>query len=278
MAIHGDRRAIEAVASLGEPTLPLEIIVVNTGTGSLREMLGATLDRVVLVESPNRRLPGGTRNLGLAEARAPIIAFLAADCLAAPGWVACRIAAHETAEAVASAILPAPDDNGRISVAALASHMLTYSRRDPALPAGRAVRYGASYRRDLLARHGTFLEDRLVGEDTEFNTRLAEPPAWAPDVVTLHRNSTRMGTALAEAWERGGRLQRWMQGRGSYPTARSLRWAAGAALDALLLLKDVPARRRGSLMAATPLVWCLALARIGGALWQAARSPRVTTD
>ena len=61
------------------PTQPFRSrsIVVNTGFGSLRASLAEALDRVVLIESPRLRMPDGTRNLGLAEARGPIVTFLA---------------------------------------------------------------------------------------------------------------------------------------------------------------------------------------------------------
>lgn len=274
MAIHADAGAAEAVASLADPTLSIEVIVVNTGFGSLRSSLAEALDRVVLIESPRLRMPGGTRNLGLAEARGPIVAFLAADCLATTGWAARRMAAHVNTEAVASAILPAPAANGRVTLASLAVHMLIYCRRDPDAPVDRTMRYGVSYRREIFTRHGTFVEDRVVGEDTEFNTRLPVPPTWDPGIVTLHRNPASFAAALADSWQRGARLRQWMTSNASRPTARSMRWTVNGAVDAMTMLKHASAERRGSLFAAAPLVWCLALARIGGALWQSGRQTR----
>src|SRR5690606_12100931 len=163
-----------------------------------------------------------------------------ADCLATPGWAARRIAAHQQAEAVASAILPAPAGSGRVRASSLAIHMLMYCRRDPAFPPERTVRYGVSCRREVFARHGTFLEDRAVGEDTGFNERLPALPAWDPGIVTLHHNPKSLAAGLADSWQRGARLQHWMRSQSPHPTARTVRWAIGAAVDAMTMLKYAP--------------------------------------
>lgn len=276
MAIDGDKGATQAVASLQDPALPIEVIVVNTGHGTLGERLGEMLEFVVLVESPNRRLPGGTRNLGVAASTAPVIAFLAADCVATPGWSANRLLTHRNAEAVASAILPMPRADGSVSLVSQAVHVLQYWRRDPDCAPDRTARYGVSYCRDTLSRHGPFSEDTLVGEDTELNARLSDVPVWEPGVVTLHRNPDQLGVAILDSWRRGVKLRRWMSTRAARPTGRAVLWSYGAARDAIALLHYVHPQRRSSIKAALPLVWLLALARIGGVLSQVAYRPPPT--
>ena len=266
MAIHGDARVVDAVGSLQSDTVMVEIIVVNTGARSLRSLLETTLDRIVLVESPALRLPGGTRNLGVLEARGSVVAFLAADCLAGPGWIDRRLAAHRIAPAVASAILPTPDRDDHVPLTSLASHMLVYARRDAEYPGPRTVRYGVSYHREVLTRHGPFLEDRMDGEDTEFNHRLPEPPVWDSAVVTLHRNPSTLAAALADARHRGVRLINWTSANTRYPTLRALRRIAGTFYYALTMLVYLKGSRRGALLAATPLVCLLALTQVVGAL------------
>ena len=278
MAIHGDPRAAEAIASLADPAIAIEIIVVNTGHGSLQQTLGNALECVVLVESPRLCMPGGTRNLGVAEATAPVVAFLAADCLATTGWAFHRIVAHQRAEAVSSPILPAPSANGRVPLASLAVHMLMYCRRDPDYPAVKTARYGASYASALFTRHGRFAEDLMVGEDSQFNARLAVPPVWAPAVLTLHRNPITVGVALSDAYRRGALLYDWSVAATSHPIGRSLRRIAGAFAYAMSMLVRLPANRCGALLAAAPLAGILALAQAAGAISRIGGRPSATGD
>jgi glycosyltransferase involved in cell wall biosynthesis len=276
MAIHSDARTLEAIASLRDETVSAEIIVVNTGSGSLRGSLAGLLDRIVLIERSRPGLPGLTRNLGLAETHAPIVAFLAADCLATPGWLARRIAAHAEAAAVASAIRPALAADGRVSLSSWASCMLLHPRRWPEYPADGALRAGVSYARELFDRHGTFLEDVRIDEDTEFNRRLPKRPAWAPSIVTQHRYPVTPTAACVDAFRRGQRLHGWMSVHTGWSTVWALRRAAGALWYAMSVIPHAAASERGTLIAAAPLVWVLALAYAAGALSQIGKRPQIT--
>src|SRR5688572_27866311 len=209
MAINGDARVADAVASLMVQDVPLETVVVNSGGGSLRPHLVNYLDRIILVEADALRLPGGTRNLGIEATAAPVVAFLAADCMAPSGWARARLVAYEAGNrAVASALRPAPDASGKVPLASWASYALLHVRRAPEVPAAAAARYGASYNRELFATYGLFREDLRIGEDSEFNARVALDAhlAWAPDIVTLHRYPGTIAAGLRDAFDRGVNL------------------------------------------------------------------------
>lgn len=66
---------------------PDEIIVVDNGSAAMPEEICAEFGSVTLLreETPG---PGPARNLGVAHARGDILAFIDADCLADPGWLA----------------------------------------------------------------------------------------------------------------------------------------------------------------------------------------------
>lgn len=262
MAIDGDPRIADAVASLQDQAGPVEILVVNTGNGTVKPWLTAHLPRLVLVEDTRRRLPGGARNLGIVHSTAPIVAFLAADCIATPGWVAHRLAAHgQGAMAVASALRPAPE-LGKVPAAAWASYALLHARRTPEYPAAGAARYGASYARALFERHGRFREDVRVGEDTEFNARIAgeAPAVWTPEVVTMHRYPPTMRAAMIDAARRGRDLFIWNRGRSRHPLLISLRRVAGNLQMTRRLHRQAGGALREELRRASPHIALLALA------------------
>ena len=84
-----------------------EIIVVNTNGGDALKLLRDAGIGVPVHQRAERLYVGAARNIGIAETKAPFVAFLASDCLAAPGWVSERVRLHRAgARAVASAVLP----------------------------------------------------------------------------------------------------------------------------------------------------------------------------
>lgn len=66
---------------------PDEIIVVDNGSQVLPQAVCAGMPGVQLLQEPQPG-PGPARNLGIAAARGDVLAFLDADCLADPAWLA----------------------------------------------------------------------------------------------------------------------------------------------------------------------------------------------
>jgi hypothetical protein len=261
---------IDAVRSLYDPAVRTEVILVNTGYGSIAGTLGPLIEEVVLVECDRLHLPGGARNLGLSQAGAPVIAFLAADCLATPGWLASRLAAHKDAAAVASAIRPAPGKRD-VSVASWASYGMLHCRRAPECPEDNVLRYGVSYRREIFARYGAFLEDRRVGEDTEFNKRLVgdDHPVWDPTILTLHRYPTTVVAAVSDAFGRGRNLFGWVPGGRFWAALRCVRRAGGSLWNFVSFIPHANEETRRALLIAAPLTMVLAVSYAAGAVFEA---------
>ncbi len=272
MSIDSNPFSGEAIDSLLAQKFSAEIILVNTGKDTLRNFLGERLAKIVLVESRQKRLPGGTRNLGLLQAHAPVIAFLAADGLAVPGWIAARLAAHaEGAEAVASALLPAPDASGSVSTASLAMFAFLHSRRWPGAAPEHAPRYGASYLRSTLDRIGPFKEDLRIGEDTEMNGRLAVPPVWCREVLTLQRYPATAAEVWHDAAERAHLNFEWNRERRRPPVLRAIWRVPSGMRNAAAFFMNADRQTRAALLRAAPFIVWIALASAFGAVRAALR-------
>ncbi|TGD61790.1 glycosyltransferase [Tabrizicola sp. WMC-M-20] len=71
---------------------PDQIIVVDNGSTDMPEAICAAFPTVTLLSEPTPG-PGPARNRGVAAAQGTILAFIDADCIADPGWLAAAEAA-----------------------------------------------------------------------------------------------------------------------------------------------------------------------------------------
>lgn len=213
MGYRDEATIVDAVASVLDQVAPnrFEVVVVTSGGDrSAARIRGAFGDGpLAVVESPVRLLPGGARNAGIELAEGDAIAFLAADCLAEPGWVAARVAAHRAGHrVVAGAMTVAPPR----CPSAWASHLTLFGGRLPGRGAGVVAHpdpaaHGLSFDRAVLDRLGPFDPTRRIGEDTEAARRLAVlgVAVWFdPRVRTAHRGPRTLRALLADQRRRGG--------------------------------------------------------------------------
>ncbi len=194
----------EAVASLRRQKPAPEIVVVNSGGGDASRQLAGHLPHVRLIEVEPSLYVGAIRNIGIDASSAPVIAFLAADCIARPGWTAGRLAHHDAGtEAVSSPVLP---HRPRNLIAKVTNALLHHSRRRET-PEDAVRHFGVSYARAALVRTGYFPTGLRVSEDSAFNQWLRRTTriAYARDVLTLHRYPTRLWAGLRDARARGAR-------------------------------------------------------------------------
>lgn len=187
--------------------IKVQIIVVNTGNGSLIQYLNDYLDDIILVELEQKMFAGGTRNLGVKYSTSPIIAFLACDCLITENWFEHQISRHLSVNAVASAIQPKPNSCGKVSKIVMANYIVTHFHRMPEVKFRKTELYGVSYKKMIFDKYGLFDENVRVGEDSLFNKRISEyePIYWEPNIITLHTYQNNIKKSLKEQFERGFR-------------------------------------------------------------------------
>lgn len=203
--VDGQPHLDTALRSLAAQHPRPEIVVVSSGGGgaAAANIVESTGVDATVIGVRTRLLPGGTRNVGIAATHEPVVAFLSADCVAEPGWVPGRLAAHAAgAEVVSSAVISQASWNPIV----MAAHHLLFSARLPGTPPDARLHFGVSYTRALFMQHGPFRSDLRAGEDTEFNHRLRDAqPVFRSDVRTVHRHPAKPMTLLREHYERGWR-------------------------------------------------------------------------
>jgi glycosyltransferase involved in cell wall biosynthesis len=258
---------VDAVRSLTEQDIPLEVVVVNSGGGDPAGRLAAAGIDVPVHSIEERLYPGAARNVGISMTRAPYVSFLAADCVATPGWASARLRAHR---AGALAVASAPTNAYPDSATAWASLLLQHNRRLAVTRPRQRLYYSISYDRTLFERFGRFRADLRAGEDTEFNARFRAhaESVLAPDALTAHRYPTELSAMLRDAYRRGS-LQARMQGEIDGGRPQRLRVAMSGprnVVRSVIVSVRTAAPTRRHLVGALPLVVAGAAAYTLGAL------------
>ncbi len=237
-----------------ESSEPFEVVVVTSGGDSSASIIKERFPDVRVYDSPERLMPGGARNVGVGMSNAEIIGFLAADCIALPGWVEGRIQAHRSGNpAVASAIV-APENSNLVSKAAL---YLLFPSRLPGFSAGPAIyaqSFSLSFDAELLGELGPFDGNLRIGEDSLINGRLdkAGITAWFdPRIQTAHPGPSKITELVRDQFRRGVLRSEWMvvnkpaQGRRLQIEQLRSPFLIGGAC-ALLAFKTLPKRARST--------------------------------
>lgn len=255
LCLDAQPEVVEAVRSLhGQRPRP-EIIVINSGIVGVESLLAGESLSAIVVESSERLMPGAARNLGIAAANGRYLAFLAADCVAQPGWVAARLESHQAGAKMVSS--PVINDRPR-NPFAVAAHVLLFAGRLPGTPPAHRQHYGISYDATVFKRHGHFDPALRTGEDTEFHARIGKRPRPRFDarVRTTHRNPGTLPQLLKDQFLRGRRraLASRQIGKSIHPSEVGLMGWSRAMRVLRRTLEATPGRQWFWILLATPWI------------------------
>lgn len=154
---------------LAQEEAPREIIVVDSSMDGSCELIRDRYPQVRLHWMEKQSFPGPARNLGAGMATGAILAFIDADCVAAPDWVKRIAAAHSEGRQVVGG---AVEVGNRASSVAWAGHLGEFREFLPAgspRPMTHIPTCNISYRKCLFEARGGFPDAYYPQEDLLFN-------------------------------------------------------------------------------------------------------------
>jgi GT2 family glycosyltransferase len=184
-------RCLEALEK--QRTEDCEIIVVDSSEDGAGDIVKERFPKVRLFRSTERKYPGEARNIGISRSNGEILAFIDADCIPDPNWIAEIIKAHESHR---HPIIGGAIDNGNPeSLVGWAYYFCELSQWMPQsrkyemtdIPAG-----CLSMKRSAFDKYGPFYEG-TYSSDTAFNWRAVRDgykPLFAPSIKVYHINIT----------------------------------------------------------------------------------------
>jgi cellulose synthase/poly-beta-1,6-N-acetylglucosamine synthase-like glycosyltransferase len=187
---------LDAILATDFPEDRREILVVDNGSTDGTAAL--IRSRPVRYLREDRRGVSNARNRGIAESAGQICAFLDADCIVEPQWLAELVRPFEDpgVGSVGGNLEHEPPANAaeRQAVRLLGDWQQFAFASDPAYP----ITANAAYRRDVLDRIGPFDPHMVRAQDVELGLRFQERSgrrlAFAERATARHRNrSTQLG-------------------------------------------------------------------------------------
>jgi cellulose synthase/poly-beta-1,6-N-acetylglucosamine synthase-like glycosyltransferase len=183
---------LDAILTTDYPPDRREVLVVDNGSGDGTADL--IRSRPVRYLHEPRRGVSNARNRGIAESRGEILAFVDADCLVEPQWLAELVRPLEDPEvgAVAGDLQHvAPTTPAERQAARLLGNWQRFAfSSNPAYP----ITANAAYRRDVIERIGGFDPHMTRAQDVELGLRFQERSgrrlAYAERATARHRNRT----------------------------------------------------------------------------------------
>jgi GT2 family glycosyltransferase len=221
-----------------------EVVLIDSSTDGTMELVRQHFPEVQLLHFSERKYCGDGRNLGVARAASPLIAFLDADCVAADDWVERLCEAHEQPCVAVGGAIANREPN---SVTAWAAYFCEFSRWIPGVPAqwmDDMAGANLSYKIKVLRAFMPFIEGTYCS-DTELHWRLAAAGhaiRFEPTVKVYHTSLDKPLAYLRHEFLHGRSFARVRVAAGRISGFRRFAYAIGFPAVAGMLLFRIARR------------------------------------
>lgn len=159
---------------MAQTAAPYEIIVVDSSTDDTPNIIRKLFPKVYVKHVDQQMFPGPARNLGVELAEGLIIAFIDADCIAAPDWVQRIAETHDNRHLVVGGSVEVGNPSNLVAWAGQMFEFREFLSSEPARYVTHIPTCNLSYRRALLSIYGGFPNAYYPQEDLLFNYMLTQ--------------------------------------------------------------------------------------------------------
>jgi len=202
-----------------------EVIVVDSAADPAVASVAGEFSNVRLISDQSGLYPGAARNRGAQEAHGDCLAFIDADCIPEPRWLAAGFAALQAGTLVAGGAVLDAHPFHPVAVSDNLLQFTDFSPRRPDGPASHIPTCNFAIRRAAFVELGGFAADLPLCEDGLFSTAAAA--RWPDGIrfVSAMRVRHAGRTTLPAFWEHQRRFG-FYRGRGGSRLGRAAyqRW------------------------------------------------------
>jgi glycosyltransferase involved in cell wall biosynthesis len=172
-----------------------EVILADSSDDGTHEAVMERFPDVRVVHSDERKFPGAARNMGIAESRGEIVAFIDADAIASPNWLE-RIRIHHKEPGTAAVGGPILNGNPEqfLGWVPYWCEFTGYTAQSPETRRRVIPTCNLSIKRKAFDEYGPFLEDQFGNEDVLLTENLRKAglgPVFRQDMPVYHINRYR---------------------------------------------------------------------------------------
>jgi glycosyltransferase involved in cell wall biosynthesis len=173
-----------------------EIILVDSSVDNTPQIVTTNYPKIKFIHLGKKTDPGTARNIGIREAKGDLIAFIDADCRAAPEWLEKIESAHGSPYNVIGGVVK--NGSGEDDLVAWAGYIAEFREFLPEQPKRDMTHIptcNISYKRKVFLDYGLFQGEYYPQEDLFFNYNLCkngERILLDPSIQVYHHHRSRL--------------------------------------------------------------------------------------